>query len=210
MIEWSGEKWIDVTSRVYPQEIGRTKAEALIGFHCFSGCDTIETFSGKSKAKWTTVFPKSPPNIITAFSKLCDELADDILSELEIFTAGVYNTKNKKPPTLEEVRWLCFLRNSRRNNKYSPKRKGIRNVFEFMPHTSGAFLQHVRRSHVVEKTLSQSDMAIIEHVNTDGFGWLIKDGKYESVVSEEPMASVELLNPESCGCNNLFYWSLSL
>ena len=74
-------------------------------------------------------------------------------------------------------------------------------MFELMPPTSGAFLRHVRRSHVVAKTLSQSDMAIIEHGNPDGFGWLIKDGKYESIVFEEPMAPVELLNPESCGCN---------
>ena len=105
LIEWFGEKWIDVT-RVY-REIGRTKAEALIGFHCFSGCDTVAKFSGKSKAKWTAVFLKSPPNIITAFSKQCGELAD----ELEIFTAGVYNPKNKKPQTLGEVRGYSFSEN---------------------------------------------------------------------------------------------------
>ena len=97
LMEWSGEKWIDVT-RVY-QEIGRTKAEPLIGFHCFSGCATVEKFSGKSKAKQTTAFLKSTPNVITAFSELCDELAD------------VYNPKNKKPQTGEvgEVQWLLFL-----------------------------------------------------------------------------------------------------
>ena len=149
----SGEKWIYVTGVVY-QEIGGTKAEALIGFHCFSGCDTVETFSGKSKAKLTTVFLKSPPNIITAFSKLCDELVDDILSKIEIFTAGVYNSQNKKPQALE-VWSLLVLRELRRKHKYSHKRKGMRNVFELMPPTSGAFLQHVRRSHVVAKTLSQ-------------------------------------------------------
>ena len=73
-----------------------------------------------------------------------DELADDILSELEIFTAGVYNPKNKKPQTLGEVRWLLFLRELHRKHKYSPKMKGIRNVFKLMPPASCAFLQLVR------------------------------------------------------------------
>ena len=51
LIAWSNEKWIKLT-KVYVQ-LGAEKAKALIGFHCFSGCDSVEKFTGKCKNTWT-------------------------------------------------------------------------------------------------------------------------------------------------------------
>ena len=47
LIAWPNEKWINLT-KVYEQ-LGAKKANALIGFYCFSGCNTVEKFTRKSK-----------------------------------------------------------------------------------------------------------------------------------------------------------------
>ena len=47
LIAWSNEKWVNLT-KVYEQ-LGAEKANTLIGFHCFSDCDTVEKLTGKSK-----------------------------------------------------------------------------------------------------------------------------------------------------------------
>jgi hypothetical protein len=200
LIEWTSEKWIDVT-RVH-QEIGKAKAEAIIGFHCFTGCDTVEKFSGKTKSKWTQAFLKCSPSVINAFIKLSTEVSDDILCELESFTASVYNPKCKKRQTLGEVRWSVYIRDLRKKKSNNTKgKRSKKNIFESMAPTSGAFLQHVRRSHVVAQTLSQSDKAVIDHINPAGFGWRFSNERYEAVITDEPMAPAEVLNPDSCSCN---------
>ena len=50
LIAWSNEKRIDLT-KVYVQ-LGAEKGKALIGFHCFSGCNTVEKFTKKCKDTW--------------------------------------------------------------------------------------------------------------------------------------------------------------
>ena len=57
LIAWSSEKWINLT-KIYEQ-LGAEKAKALIGFHCFSSCDTVEKITGKSKDTWTKSFLNS-------------------------------------------------------------------------------------------------------------------------------------------------------
>ena len=47
LIAWSNEKWVNLT-KVYEQ-LGAEKANTLIGFHCFSACDTVEKLTGESK-----------------------------------------------------------------------------------------------------------------------------------------------------------------
>ena len=47
LITWSDEKWINLTEAY--EQLGAEKEKARTGFHYFSGCDTIEKFTGKSK-----------------------------------------------------------------------------------------------------------------------------------------------------------------
>ena len=102
-------------------------------------------------------------------NKLSTEVNDDILCELESFTASVYSPKCKKRQTLGEVRWSVYMRDLRKKKSDNTKgKRSKKNVFETMAPMSGAFLQHVQRSHVVAPTLSQPGKAVIEHINPAG------------------------------------------
>ena len=65
LIAWSNEKWINLT-KVYEQ-LGAEKANSLIGFHCFSNCDTVKKFTEKSKGTWTKSFLNSDLDVFKAF-----------------------------------------------------------------------------------------------------------------------------------------------
>ena len=41
------------------ESIGSNRADALVGFHVFTGCDIIGRFLGKSKALWWKTFKSS-------------------------------------------------------------------------------------------------------------------------------------------------------
>ena len=47
LIAWSNEKWINLT-KIYEQ-LGAEKAKTIIGFHCFSGCDTLRSLPESPK-----------------------------------------------------------------------------------------------------------------------------------------------------------------
>ena len=65
LIAWSNEKWINLT-KLYKQ-LGAEKAVTVIGFHCFSGCDTVEKFQGKSKDTWTKSFLNSDLDVCKSY-----------------------------------------------------------------------------------------------------------------------------------------------
>ena len=46
-IACSNEKWVNLPN-AYAQ-LGTEEAKALIDFHCFSGCNSVEEFTGKTK-----------------------------------------------------------------------------------------------------------------------------------------------------------------
>ena len=68
LIAWSNEKWVNLT-KVYEQ-LGAEKANTLIGFHCFSDCDTVEKLTGKSKDTWTKLFLNSDLDVFKTFQLL--------------------------------------------------------------------------------------------------------------------------------------------
>ena len=89
LIGWSNEKWINLT-KVYDQP-GAEKANALIGFQCFTGCDTVEKFTGKSKNECTKLFFSSNLDVFKGFQLLPRHVNTKIMHILEVFTAEVYS-----------------------------------------------------------------------------------------------------------------------
>ena len=52
------------------ESIGSNHADALVGFHVFTGCDIIGHFLGKSKALWWKTFKSSSQEEIRALAAL--------------------------------------------------------------------------------------------------------------------------------------------
>ena len=81
LIAWSNEKWINLT-KVY-ELLETEKAKALIGFHCFSGCDTVERFTRKSKGTWTKPFLSSDLDVFKALQPLPRHVNTEIMHNLK-------------------------------------------------------------------------------------------------------------------------------
>ena len=52
------------------ESIGSNHADALVGFHVFTGCDIIGHFLGKSKALWWKTFKSSSQEELRALAAL--------------------------------------------------------------------------------------------------------------------------------------------
>ena len=65
--------------------------KALLGYHCFSGCDSISSFTGRGKLKPLNLLLSSV-NYITAFASLGvnNIVSDELAIELEKFVCHMY------------------------------------------------------------------------------------------------------------------------
>ena len=54
------------------ESIGSNHADALVGFHVFTGCDIIGRFLGKSKTLWWKTFKSSSQEELRALAALGD------------------------------------------------------------------------------------------------------------------------------------------
>ena len=49
VVPWSDSRTVNI-NRIY-EELGRSVSQALIGLHCFTGCDSVSAFKEKGKTK---------------------------------------------------------------------------------------------------------------------------------------------------------------
>ena len=73
---------MDLT-KVYVQ-LGAEKAKALIGFHCFSGCDTVEKSTKKFKDTWINSFLNNDLYVFQAFQLIPRHIYIEIMHNLEV------------------------------------------------------------------------------------------------------------------------------
>ena len=68
---------------------------AILGFHCFTGCDSTSAFAGRAKVKPLVIFGRS--NIfIKAFYTLGRSafIEDELVSSLEMFVCEMYGNRS--------------------------------------------------------------------------------------------------------------------
>jgi len=93
--------------------LGAAKAEALPGFHAFSGSDVTGRFAGKGKLSCWQALNRCSIEVISAFAALgtCKELGVDTERAIETFVCHVY-----EPGTtvvdVGDLRWKLFSKNS--------------------------------------------------------------------------------------------------
>jgi len=83
--------------------------KALIGFHCFTGCDTISLFAGRAKLKPLKLF-LTHSDYVDAFHALGSEqhLDDDVLEQLERFTIHMYGKQPTPDVSLNDLRYILY------------------------------------------------------------------------------------------------------
>ena len=141
LMQWSQEEYIDIS--IISKSLGTSRCSALIGFHAFTGCDTVEKFTGISKERWTKLFLITEESILKALTNFQSNIDSSNWDCLEKFVCQGYLPKGCKIDSLEAARWHLFC-NKTRNKKRSAKISEA-NMMK-LPPTSGSLLQHTRRA----------------------------------------------------------------
>ena len=156
------------------EALGEEKASALIGFHSFTGCDVTSKFFGKSKLSSWKAFTKSPSDVLYAFRKLGEDslvIPNSVKDALYLFILNLYcPTRPKHVTTIADLRWHLYMK-----SQVEP---------EMLPPTQGALDYKIKRSHFVSQIWRKADEAVPIIPNPEEFGWKLKDGVYEAVLTD--------------------------
>ena len=89
----SGNRIRDINIGLVYEMLGEEKCKALLGFHCFTGCDQTAKFYGKSKLSCWKTFLNSPSQVITAFNELGDGaiVSTSVRNGLTLYLLDLYN-----------------------------------------------------------------------------------------------------------------------
>ncbi len=174
------------------QVLGPEKANALIGLHALSGCDTTGRFNYIGKPTWFHHFCKAPPYIIEALSKLGspDELTAEVISAIAEFVCMIYTPKSVNTifTQIYELRYFLYCSKTVESDR--------------LPPTMGALKPCVRRAHIQGSKWGQSDIDMQQKLDPckNGYYKLPGDGRYIPERSELPPAPVSLIEMTTCKC----------
>uniref|UniRef100_UPI00358DF722 uncharacterized protein n=1 Tax=Myxine glutinosa TaxID=7769 RepID=UPI00358DF722 len=140
--------------------IGDDVSQALIGLHCFTGCDSVSAFYGKGKKKALNLILKNP--------ELCGALKDlgerfdihpDMMEALETFVCKLYGQHNIT--TVNEARYNMF--------------RLARTSEITMPPNQDALRQHIKRANYQAGIYKRSLQPIPDIPDPDGYGWMMEE-----------------------------------
>ena len=164
--------------------LGEDVCNALISFHCFTGCDSVSSFHGKSKAKAYKLMVESAEFKAT-FQQLGDSFTvnEDKFCELEKFVCHLYGQGCDNVNKARHNMFLMLIKSEAR-----------------LPPTQDALRQHVKRANyqaaVHHLCLEQTPSIPSPH----GHGWKVEDGELNVVWGEQPPAPSSLLELTYCTC----------
>ena len=140
--------------------------KAILGFHCFSGCDSTSSFSGRGKIKPLKILGKSA-SYINAFAALgsITEIDDSTAKSLESFVCHMYGNKDAlaQDITLNDLRYHIYCQ------------KGGKVTCEALPPCSNVLKQHIRRVNYQARIWRLCFETDVEQGNPAEHGWNIDD-----------------------------------
>lgn len=167
--------------------IGARLADALPGFHAFTGCDTTGHFAGKGKQRCWKALKKSRDNVIAAFVQLgtTDTISPEMERALEQFVCQLY-LPGTDLSELAAVRWHMFKKSFAESEK--------------LPPTKGALEQHIKRAHYQAMVWYHDGVAKPKLPEALNYGWTIENNLYLPVVTHLPPAPKAVLELVRCKC----------
>ena len=109
--------------------------KALLGFHCFTGCDTVSSFAGCGKLKPLKLLFKNS-EYIDPFSSLGEdiELGEETAKKLERFALHMYRKKPMFSISINDLRYSIYCQ------------KGGKASFDLLPPSHNVLTQHSMRA----------------------------------------------------------------
>ena len=144
------------------ESIGTDKADGLLFFHAFSGCDIVSAFQGKGKkSAWQTwnIFPEVTP-VSRKLSSYPVNLEDKDFDAIQKFVVMLYD-KNSREENVNDCRLDLFARKQR--------------TFDSIPPAKAALLEHSKSAtYQAACVWGQSTRREMEFKHPEDWGW-IKD-----------------------------------
>ena len=140
--------------------------EALVGYHAFTGCDSVSTFAGKGKKKaWKIV--QSSAEYVEAFRNLGKfwDISTELLDTLEMFVCKLYCKSGGSD--LNELRYKI----------YCSKRGKL--TCDDLPPCNSAFVQHCKRANYQSCIWRHALQPTPDIPSPDGYGWNYGDVEEE-------------------------------
>lgn len=106
------------------QHLGDAVTNALIGLHCFTGCDSVSAFYGKGKVKPFKLVQQNPV-FCSAFQLLGETFAvsEDTVATIEAFVCSLYGQKDCSK--VNEARYILFSTANREENTMPPNKDSL-------------------------------------------------------------------------------------
>jgi len=186
----TGNNLRDINIRDMYEAVGPHHADAILGFHVFSGCDQTGRFYGKSKSECFRIFLKYNQEELLPFASLgcvSSVTADEILANVTKFVLDLYC--RHRPDTVNSIaslRWHLFSKNQK--------------SAEHLPPTKGALRQKVLRAHYVTSVLKHALEAKPCREDPTLFGWTLSAGSLVPIPSTDEPAPKNLIELTMCAC----------
>ena len=138
--------------------------KALLGFHCFMGCDTVSSFAGRRKLKPLKLLFKNS-EYIDAFSSLGEdiELDEETAKKLERFALHMYGKKPTFSISINDLRYSIYCQ------------KGGKTSFDLLPPCHNVFTQHSMRASYQTYIWRQCFNPMIDADQAGNYGWCMND-----------------------------------
>lgn len=163
-------------------------ADALLGLHPFTGCDSVSCWKGKGKVTPYELMITNP-SYISAFSALGQEwsISNVPMDVLEQFLCQLYNRQSVLPSLLD-VRLSIFMKKFCLDSKLPPVMDEV--------------IQHTKRANYQAAILRRSLESVINAPSPIGHGWMAPDGECELAIQWRTVAVAppELLEQIYCSC----------
>ena len=171
------------------ETIGVNVCKSLIGYHAFSGCDSVSAFAGLGKNKGFNLLLNSE-QFQSTFTRLGEnwELTESLCSELEKFTCKLYAARTSIA-SVNELRHFMWI-----------AKKGMVESGQ-LPPCASTLRQHCLRANYQSAIWRRSLVAKPTTPCPDGHGWkLLETGELDiEWIVDEP-APQSILTFLSCKC----------
>lgn len=184
----TGKNYRFIPVHAIAEAIGREKAIALPGFHAFTGCDSIPSFTGKSKkSTWKTwMLFKEATTAFSFISQPQNSIPTEILDIIERYVVLLYCSTSDNV-SVNDARQELFMTKNR--------------PLESLPPTKGALQQQVLRSAFQAGHIwGQANKRAICVPSPNDWGWWLHDESWQLKWSELPEISDSCNELIKCMC----------
>ena len=138
-------------------------AKALLGFHCFTGCDTISAFAGQGKLKPLNLLFHNEEYIdVFCYLGEVQTLTNDMIRKLERFAIHIYGKRPASQPlSIDDMRYNLYYQ------------RGGKTTFAYLPLCLNVMTQHCIRTNYQEFIWRQCFTPIMDIDSPTNHGWCL-------------------------------------